>query len=90
MAKNTEKPASDKKPAAKNQAASTDQKKFNARFKKATKGKNLLEVGREINNDLPQYRTAEVLNRLKLMEKGELMDEAILEAIEKKYPSKKS
>jgi len=64
-------------------ALKKEQTAFGKRFKAATKGKDLLSVAREINNDFEQYKTLQVINRVKLMTKGELLDYDMLEAIEK-------
>lgn len=75
-AKKTTKPAEDAKD-------TISQVEFLKRFKKATKGKDLRHVAREINNDFPQYRTMQLINRVTKMSTGELVDLEVLEAIEK-------
>jgi len=80
MAKETK---TQKVPVEKQNATAKEQKAFNDRFKKATKGKDLTMVARDINNQFEQYRTAEVVSRVKRMAQGKLIDNAMLEAIEK-------
>jgi Ni/Co efflux regulator RcnB len=62
--------------------SAAQKKDFLARFKKATKGKDLTHVAREINNNFEQYRTAELIARVHKMAAGKVIDEKILTAIE--------